>query len=220
MGLHLAEEGGTLLRRAFLPSSMDRPVHLASVLALCSVSALAVFAQDDTPGTKRTRAVSPRVAEMLSAATASLEPMRAKSEAASESRGDADPLRARAPESTRANDIVRLPDYVVRERKPQPPLTPEQVMGPRALEKAAMQEFLGDEQGLDRALNTLTLAHLWKKIPVLGRFPFNFVTNEERAMMLYRADREAKKWAELGSFLTPEEKAAIRRPTGSAPQKK
>ncbi len=99
-----------------------------------------------------------------------------------------------------ANGIVRLPDYLVRERKPAPLPKPEEVMAPRALERIAMQRHLGDEQGLERALSVFTPVHLWRKIPLLGKFPFRgFQTNEDRAMDLYWKAQMAERWEYLSS---------------------
>jgi hypothetical protein len=200
---------------------MERPFSLVAVLAGCVVVTTAIRAEDRSSEPRRARAISPRVAEMLTAAAVQVDAAQAAERGAqqTESPEGATPVpeRLATDESRSGRSSVRLPDYIVRDRKPQPPLTPEQVMMPRALEQLAMQEFLGDEQGLDRTLNTLTLAHLWKKIPVLGRFPFSFVTNEERAMYLYRADREAKKWAELGSLLAPELRAETKKTPPSTP---
>ncbi|MBI5692120.1 MAG: hypothetical protein HZC55_18725 [Verrucomicrobia bacterium] len=99
-----------------------------------------------------------------------------------------------------ANAIVRLPDYVVRERKPPRLPEAEEVMSPREREQLALQRFLGDEQGLDRALSMITPVHLWRKIPLLGRFPFlGFETNEQRAVRLYEEARRAERVAYLYS---------------------
>ncbi len=120
-----------------------------------------------------------------------------------------------------ANTIIRLPEYVVTERKPRPLPKYEEVISPRELERLAMREFIGPEDGIDRGvLNLITVPQLWKKIPFLGTIPLAvFMTNEERGMAMYRADRESKAWAESMSLLTPRERAAISRPTGSAPPK-
>ncbi len=110
---------------------------------------------------------------------------------------------------TPANGIVRLPEYVVRERKPAKLPDPEEVMARQQLERIAMQRHLGDEQGLERALSMLTPVHLWRKIPVLGKFPLvSFETNEQRAM---RMDYDAKikaRWDALSGLMSPELKPA------------
>ena len=82
-----------------------------------------------------------------------------------------------------------------------------------------MEEFLGSENGFDRGfMNLFTVPQLWKKIPLLGKIPLaGFQTNEERGMALYRADRNARAWAEAMGLLTPAERAAVATPTGSAP---
>ncbi len=156
-----------------------------------------------SPIESRERVISPRVAGMLAAAAPKFaaSPATATPDAAA----TAPVARERIAADGRpapANGIVRLPDYVVRERKPAKLPEPEEVMSPRALEQIAMQRFLGDEQGLDRALSVLTPVHLWRKIPVLGKVPFGgFQTNEDRAMGMYRAAQIKERWEYL---LSPE----------------
>ena len=205
---------------------MDRPVQLVALfggalIVGCSV----VLGEEAEPRPKRERVVSPRVAEILTAAApkyAPTAPSKEESEGRTGNQVPAARARLASDASVPANTIIRLPDYVVTERKPKPLPKYEEVISRRELEKLAMQEFLGPEDGFDRGfLNLFTVAGLWKKIPILGVIPLaGFVTNEDRAMAMYRADREAKAWAEAMSLLTPAERAAISRPTGSAPPKK
>lgn len=97
-----------------------------------------------------------------------------------------------------ANTIVRLPPYIVRQDKLP---DAEEVLTEPELAKVAMRRYLGDEQGLDRALNVVTFKHLWKKLPVLGRYQLvDFETNEERALRIYREKKKAEQWAELAGL--------------------
>jgi hypothetical protein len=204
---------------------MDRPLHLVTLLLGFSCAAAAevgVAGAPAEPG-KRERRISSRVGEMLSAAAPKFET--AAGATATETKGEpASAARDRVtpPDTTKpANSIIRLPEYLVRERKPRALPKLEEVMVPRELESLAMSEFLGDETGLNRALNMFSIASAWKKVPVLGGFVLkDFETNQDRAMRLYRADREAKAWAEAMGLLTPAERAAVASPTGSAPVKK
>lgn len=198
---------------------MDRPVQLVALFGGLLLVECGVVAGEDAP--KRERVVSSRVAEILNAAAPKYDPPSPAAEKSPESASAAPAARSRLSEPTvPANTIVRLPDYVVRERKPKPLPKYEEVISPRDLEKLAMQEFLGDERGFDRGfLNLFTVPQLWSKIPILGQIPFGlgFETNEQRAMRMYRADREAKAWAEAMGLLTPAERKAIQSPTGAAP---
>jgi hypothetical protein len=180
--------------------------------ALCVLADRGVGADDLSTAVKPTRGVSPRVAELLSAAAPKFAlPVEIRGESASAGETSATrPRLAGAEGATPANAIVRLPDYIVIERKPRPLPKTEDVLVPRELEKVAMREFLGDEDGFDRGvLNLFTLAGFWKKVPLLGRVSIrDFETNEERAMRVYRADRKAKALAELMSLMSVHEKAA------------
>lgn len=149
--------------------------------------------------TTRERAVSPRAAGMLAAAVPKYLPPPPAPE-------PSEPVPAASARITTtdrpapANGIVRLPEYVVRERKPAKLPEPEEVMSRQQLERIAMQRHLGDEQGLERALSVLTPVHLGRKIPVLGKFPFRgFQTNEDRAMDLYWKAQMAARWEYLNS---------------------
>jgi hypothetical protein len=200
---------------------MDRPVQLVALFGGLLLLECSVVAGENAPSQpKRERVVSSRVAEMLNAAAPKYEPLPTAAEKPAEAAQATPAARARLSVPTEpANTIVRLPDYVVRERKPRPLPKYEEVISPRELEKLAMQEFLGDERGFDRGfLNLFNLASLWKKVPVLGQIPLpGFQTNEDRAMGMYRADRNAKAWAEATGLLTPAERKAIASPTGAAP---
>ncbi len=83
-----------------------------------------------------------------------------------------EPTLAPAPEPAptgSAASIVRLPTYIVRERRP---LSPDDVTTDAGREKASVQKYYGGETSLFRLLNTVTISGLWSKIPVLGRATF------------------------------------------------
>lgn len=168
---------------------MDRPLRFAAGMLACACSALASAAEpaSDAPAPKRT--VSPRVAEMLAAARPKFEPAPANAPAPSA------PI-ARFSDDRPANDIIRLPTYIVRERKlPKR----DEVWTEKEQARIGMERYIGPEDGFDRGfLNLINLASLWKKVPVLGKVPLaGFMTNEERGLMLYR---EAKRKEELENW--------------------
>jgi hypothetical protein len=86
-------------------------------------------------------------------------------------------------------DVTRLPTFTVRASR----LLPEdEVFTNKGLAELAMNRYLGPADGIDRGLlNAVTLPGLWKKIPILGRIPSMLpgMTNEARAMQLYKQDR-------------------------------
>lgn len=195
--------------------NMDGPVHCFLAVAAALASASCVMAAEVQSNAKSERVVSPRVAALLSAASQDLVRTSAK-----------EPITAvteenREPPVQRAGTIVRLPSYIVRERRP--PST-EEVMVKAEREKLAMQKYLGDESGLERALNMFSVAGFWAKIPVLGKYPFIVGqysgrdaglpvgprTNEQRALELYEKDKLAERWAQL-SGLTPTPPALLKR---------
>src|SRR5262245_26126094 len=101
---------------------MDRPVQLVALFGgLLLLECNVVAGEDATPQPKRERVVSTRVAEMLNAAAPKYEPPPNVAEKPAEE-GQATPAaRSRLADPTvRANTIVRLPEYVVIERKPRP----------------------------------------------------------------------------------------------------
>ncbi|MEO7347413.1 MAG: hypothetical protein ABIZ49_10375 [Opitutaceae bacterium] len=146
--------------------------------------------------TTRPRAVSPRVAEMLAQAGA---------RQASVTPAGSEALQPRAiprlDDDRPANEIVRLPNYIVRERRLPKSI---EVMSNAELARIGMEKYLGPENSLDRVLNLFTVAGLWKKIPVLGRFPLmGFATNEERGLALQRAAMAAERWEDLAGLMSP-----------------
>ena len=159
----------------------------------------------------RERPVSPRVAGLLAAAVPKYSP---PPPAEPTEPAPAAPARiAAADRPAPANGIVRLPEYVLRERKPAKLPDLEEVMSRERLERIAMQRHLGDEQGLERALSMLTPVHLWRKIPVLGRFPLvTFETNEQRAMRMDEAAKIKARWEALSGLMSPQLKPAAAPP--------
>lgn len=135
---------------------------------------------------------SPRIKGLISAAVPKYEPPKPPEETAA--------VRSRLVVADQpANQIPRLPAYIVKERRLP---NPEEVLSVREQEKYAMEHFLGDERGIDRGfLNLITVPMLWKKIPILGRFPLvGFATNEERALVLYKADLQRRKMENLAGL--------------------
>ena len=206
----------------FFDFVMDRPVQrMVSLLGLLALATADVRTEENAAPPKRERSISPRVAEMLSAASPKFEP--AAPPATTTDVTDVSRPRLPAPEITKpANTIIRLPEYIVREVKPRRLPKEEEVMVPRDLEKLAMKEFIGPEDGFDRGfLNLFTVPQFWKKIPLLGKIPLKvWETNEERAMRMYRADREAKAWAEAWGMLALGEKLKAAGPAPSASPEK
>ena len=51
----------------------------------------------------------------------------------------------------------------------------------------------------------ITPVHLWRKIPLLGRFPLvTFETNEQRAMRMDEAAKIKARWDALSGLMSPE----------------
>jgi len=99
---------------------------------------------------------------------------------------------------TPLNEIVRLPNFVVRE--PRVP-TPEDVRTPRGLQVYAMNKYLGSRTGFSRGvLNRYTLAEGWaratKHIPILNWFEWA-TSPEKRALDMYYDDEVRKKMRDL-----------------------
>lgn len=178
-------------------------------LAWPAPSGAAASKGDDKPK----QPLSPKVAGMLAAVAPKYEPPAGAEGSV--------PAVTSSPELP-ANRIVRLPQYLV--RAPRVP-TADEVMTRSEREKFAMQRFLGDETSLDRSLNMISIAGLWAKIPVLGKYPFIVGqysgrdaglpvgprTNEQRALTLLEREEFARKMADLSSLLSP----ALKPPAGT-----
>lgn len=177
---------------------------MVSAVALLTACAHAAERQGTPPPQ---RVVSPRVAELLAAVSPKYEPPAALVVTAS-------PPTPAIPRVTPANKIVRLPVYIVRE--PKVPKT-EEVLTRKVVEKIAMQRYLGEEDGLNRALSVITPVHLWRRIPILGKYPLvTFQTNEQRAMAIYEREKIAERWADLSGLLSPSLRPSSS-PTGETP---
>lgn len=183
---------------------MDHAVHpLAFFSAALFASAMAIGAEVSAAGGETAgglaqsgpRNFSPHAAALLAAGLPKVEPLK------SEETGLARKQTASSDETKPANGIVRLPKYVVRE--PKLP-TPQEIMTPKELENYAMNRYVGAEGGFDRGfLNLFTVAGLWKKIPVLGRFSFvGSETNAERGMRLYAEAERKRKMEELMNLMS------------------
>ena len=142
------------------------------------------------PALPAERAVSIHVAELLAASMPRYKPIPEKSE----------PVAPANQESGRPpNETVRLPRFVVSEPKEAKLPAPLEILAKRELEHYAMDHYIGPEDGLDRGvLNLFTIAGVWKKIPVLGAFPFlTSETNQDRAMRLYDTAERKRKMDEM-----------------------
>jgi hypothetical protein len=177
---------------------MDRLVHFAAVVVAAGLTAPGrLAAADDPTAALPAHLMSAHVLEMLNAARPKLGPV----PTARPGPMDIAPTDRVAPESP-GSDIVRLPNYIVRERRP--PAT-EETLSETELAKVAMKNYLGPETGIDRGvLNLFQIATLWRKIPVLGRYRLvDFETNPERALRIYKDAKRAEEWANLTSLLSP-----------------
>ena len=143
---------------------------------------------------KPERVVSPHVAGLLAAAT----PRFAVAVPSETESGTPSPVFLTSP----ANEIMRLPNFVVRE--PRVP-TPEAVRTRRGLQVYAMNKYLGDADGFSRGvLNHYTLAAAWKKytkhVPVLNWFEWA-TSPEKRALDMYYDDEVRKKMRDLSELM-------------------
>jgi hypothetical protein len=155
-------------------------------LAIGCALALGVAAAAEEAAKPGPRAISPYLARVLNEKLAAFElpkPAVAKPVVPS-------PIFYQEP---RDPSVLVMPKVVVRDGR----LPAANEVGPtateiRALERQAMNHYLGSIDGLDRGfLNRFTIAQVWKKIPVVGTYvktPF-WLTNEERAMMWRENDR-------------------------------
>lgn len=87
------------------------------------------------------------------------------------------------------------------------PTATEVVMTKTERDKFAVRKYLGEEQGLNRALNMLAVVDLWRKIPGLGKVPLIVgqasgrgaqlhhvpPTNVERVAEMYEREKRAQK---------------------------
>jgi hypothetical protein len=95
------------------------------------------------------------------------------------------------------NSIVRLPDFVVREKRP-PGQT--DLLTAKGWEADAAKRYLTPKGSLDRTLNAVTLTELWQSIPVLGRIPFvpfHSFNDGQRAQEIYGRVEAKRRWAEV-----------------------
>lgn len=187
---------------------MERLIHAGIALTALVALASTGTAEAAESSTRASRVVSPHVARMLADASSRYQPEPARSVA------DAAKAEPASEEVRPANSIVRLPDYLVRSRRLP---AAEEVMTRAELEKVAMQKYLGDETSLDRVLNMFSIAGLWAKLPIVGRYPFIVGqysgrnagwavgprTNEQRAYDRYDTEQRAQRMAELQGLLSP-----------------
>ena len=161
---------------------MEHPRRCLAGILLAFVTTL-VAAEDQSANAPSAgiapRPVSPRVAALLAAAAPKFQPPETPPAAPS-------PILRRAGQEESPRDVVLLPRFIVRDRA----LPSPEVADKREFERKIMDQYLGPRNGFDRGvLNAVTIAQIWKKIPVLGSIspaPFNSITNEERATIHYR----------------------------------
>ena len=114
------------------------------------------------------------------------------------------------------NAIIHLPTYIVRDRR-EP--SKEDILTTQGWEEDAVKRYLGPKDNLDRTLNAVTLAELWKSIPLLGRIPFvpfGSVSDGQRAQFLYERVETKRRFMEIldmGTLAPPE------KPRSSPPKK-
>ncbi len=165
-----------------------------SLILLAALAGTAVRAQTADPvsvsGPKRESALSPGLASTILATLPKYHPPKPAPAAAAPS-GPADQPR---------NGIIRLPDFIVRDRRLP---DPEDLLTEKGRNAAAAARYFGPETTLDRVLNHVTLNDLWKSIPVLGKIPFvpfQSMDRGERAMYLYGRVEEQRRTKELLEF--------------------
>jgi hypothetical protein len=175
-------------------------------LGCCFAWVVAARAAEDAP--KKTRAISPHLAEVF----ASKLPVYAPPPPRVPVPASTSPLlkTVAAPGDAVDPNIVQLPRFIVREN--QLPGA-EEVLTDTGRAQLAMERYLGPENALDRGfLNRFTIGEYWKKIPLIGKVvktPF-WLTNEERALVYYKQDKEVRKreeMRELGRLLRIREPA-------------
>ena len=173
-------------------------------LLIVTLLASVVAAQDDSTSAEVTtlrkpglsaspaeRVISHHVAELLAVSMPKYKPIPETPEPAT-------PANQEGEEPS--NEIVRLPRYIV--SGPKLPASME-ILTKKELERYAMDHTIGSEDGLDRGfLNLFTIGGMWKKIPVLGSFPFvTSETNRDRGMRLYETAEWKRKMDDLTGLM-------------------
>lgn len=166
--------------------------YLRFLLLAALTAAAAGAAEPASPTTTpRERALSPRLASVLTSTLPKYQPPAA---------GTASGHSSRLPREAPKNNIIRLPDYIVRDSR-----LPDQdeILTEQGRSAIAVKRYFGPSDGLVRGyLNAFTLAELWQKIPVLGRIPFvpfESMSNEQRTLEVYdRVERKRRLQELLG----------------------
>ena len=138
---------------------------------------------------KKDRALSPHLASVL----AETLPKFDTAKPAPAPAGTPPPPTAGQPQ----NGIVRLPDFIVREKRPP---GQEDLLTAKGWEADAAKRYLTPKGSLDRTLNAVTLTELWQSIPVLGRIPFvpfHSLNDGQRAQVIYERVVAKRRWAEV-----------------------
>lgn len=164
--------------QAAAPSTRDAGVTTSGTVTPAASPVLAPKPAEKAPSPnapKRTRAISPEVAAALAAVTPKYTPPEPKPEPKPEA-----PMIDLRDVDKPKNEIVRLPDYVVRERKP-PVFRERDVYTDKGITDIAMRRYISDA---DRALNRWTL-------PLFGS------SKEDRARAMYAEDERLKNMNDL-----------------------
>ncbi len=188
----------------------SRNLHFVLFAALAATVARAQTA-DSAPAAspKHEHATSPKLTSTILATLPKYDPPKASTGASTRV----------GPEDKPRNGIIRLPDFVVRDRRPP---DPEDLLTEKGRNAAAATRYLGPETTLDRVLNHTTLSDLWKKIPLLGDLPFvpfQSMDRGERAMYLYGRIEEERRIKELMDLDATARKLEAEEAKSAAPPK-
>jgi hypothetical protein len=200
---------------------MDRPIHLVVALSgLFSGAALLNSAEEANASAAanaatRQRLVSPHVAQMLTE-VAARQPAPVAEPAVKEVTAESAARQRVAVEArdVPANGIVRLPDYIVRDRKVKLP-TPQDVMTEQELARYAVRKYFSDGHEF---WGRIDLGAVWQTIPILGRI-LPLMSIEQRAMERYQDERYRERWSDAMSLLSPADRERVKHPDRPPPSK-
>ena len=172
---------------------MAGPVHPFRLILLAACLSPAARAQSAVPATPAAAEppVSPKLAKLFAGTPPKYDPPKPGSTAPASA--------AHPPTDQPRNGIVRLPNFIVRGDHRLP--DEYQILTPKGRDAAMAQRYLGPQSNLDHVLNAVTVADLWKKIPILGRFPFiSSMSYNERAAHIYERPELKRRFNELLSI--------------------
>ena len=141
------------------------------------------------PPAKKDRALSPHLASVLAETLP-------KFDAAKLATVSAETHLLPAPDHSQ-NSIVRLPDFIVRDKRPP---GQEDMLTAKGWEADAAKRYLTPKGSLDRTLNAVTLTELWQSIPLIGRIPFvpfHSLNDGQRAQEIYERVEAKRRWSEI-----------------------